>query len=140
MAKIIDIIQTFNVRIALKNIYSKIDEIIRKVNESPEPTYKVYSALLAQSGEDAPTATVLENTLGGDIIWERITDGEYSGTLTDAFTLNKSWSTYPTISGQDSTILVDFLDVNTFYISTFSSGVAADNLLDNASIEIRVYN
>lgn len=32
MAKILDIIQTFNVKLALKNIFTKIDEIIRYLN------------------------------------------------------------------------------------------------------------
>lgn len=32
MANIVEIIKTFNVQLALKNIYSKIDEIIRKIN------------------------------------------------------------------------------------------------------------
>lgn len=31
--------------------------------------YKVYTALLTQTGTDAPVATVLENTLGFDIVW-----------------------------------------------------------------------
>lgn len=32
MANIVEIIKTFNVQLALKNIYSKIDEMIRKLN------------------------------------------------------------------------------------------------------------
>jgi hypothetical protein len=31
--------------------------------------YKVYKALLTQSGTDAPVATVLQNTLGGGNIY-----------------------------------------------------------------------
>lgn len=34
-------------------------------NGNPLLPYKVYTALLTQTGTDAPVATVLENTLGG---------------------------------------------------------------------------
>lgn len=46
---------------------------------------KVYRALLTQSGTDAPTATVLENTLGGTLVWTRDGAGTYLGTLAGAF-------------------------------------------------------
>lgn len=42
------------------------------------PTYKVYSALLTQSGTNPPVATILENTLDTPIVWEYIGVGEYS--------------------------------------------------------------
>jgi len=50
---------------------------------------KVYRALLTQTGTDAPVATVLENTLGGDVVWTRDTVGIYIGTLTGAFPADK---------------------------------------------------
>lgn len=50
--------------------------------------YRSYTALLTQSGTDAPIATVLENTLG-DIVWSRNSPGAYIGTLTGAFVPNK---------------------------------------------------
>lgn len=34
-------------------------------------SYAIYTALLSQSGTDDPTATVLENTLGGTVVWTR---------------------------------------------------------------------
>lgn len=43
--------------------------------------YKVYRALLSQSGTDDPTATVLENTLG-DVVWTRNSAGSYLATTT----------------------------------------------------------
>ncbi len=50
---------------------------------SPEP--KVYIALLTQTGMDAPTATVLQNTLGGTVVWSRLSAGTYAMTLAGAF-------------------------------------------------------
>lgn len=49
-------------------------------SSSSQSAYKVYTALLTQSGTDAPVATVLENTLG-DIVWTRDSVGIYRGTL-----------------------------------------------------------
>lgn len=40
--------------------------------------YKVYTALLTQTGTDAPIATVLENTIGNTITWTRESAGIYN--------------------------------------------------------------
>ena len=52
---------------------------------------KVYKALLTQSGTSAPVATVLENTLGGTVVWSYSGPGQYTGTLAGAFTENKTF-------------------------------------------------
>lgn len=49
------------------------------------PKYKVYRALITQSGTSAPTAVVLENTLGGTVVWSYDSVGNYTGTLAGAF-------------------------------------------------------
>lgn len=54
--------------------------------------YKKYVALLTQSGTDAPVATVLENSLGGTVVWTRNDVGVYIGTLAGAFTANKTFA------------------------------------------------
>ena len=51
---------------------------------------KKYVALLAQSDEDPPVATVLENTLGGAIAWTRQGYACYRATLTGAFPAGKT--------------------------------------------------
>ena len=51
---------------------------------------KKYVALLAQSDEDAPVETVLENTLGGTIAWTRQGYACYRATLTGAFPAGKT--------------------------------------------------
>lgn len=57
-----------------------------------EKTYKVYSALLTQSGTSAPTATVLQNNTSGTIAWTRGASGQYVGTITgDTFTADKTF-------------------------------------------------
>lgn len=53
----------------------------------------VYRAILSQSGTSAPTVdAVLENTLGGTVVWTYSANGYYFGTLAGAFPSNKTWS------------------------------------------------
>lgn len=97
--------------------------------------YKKYVALLSQSGANAPTATVLENTLGGTVVWTRNSTGLYTGTLAGVFTANKTWTsitstTTGTVTGAVST------SVDSVVVATSSS----DSSLTNSAIEIRVYN
>lgn len=65
-----------------------IGSIISLANETIKP-YKVYTALLTQTGTNAPVATVFENTIG-NIVWTRYGIGNYKGTLNDAFIANKT--------------------------------------------------
>ncbi|MBS4034401.1 MAG: hypothetical protein KGZ85_08060 [Ignavibacterium sp.] len=62
----------------------------QEIDEKLRP-YKVYTALLTQIGIDDPVAVVFENTLGGDIVWARTSQGYYEGVLADAFTENKTF-------------------------------------------------
>ena len=102
--------------------------------------YKVYTALLTQSGTNAPVATVLENTLGGTVVWTRTSNGVYVGTLAGVFTENKTFTTntFGVFSGlaQFSSVSVNTVNINT----TTSSGTLTDGFLNRNSIEIRVYN
>jgi hypothetical protein len=100
---------------------------------------KKYVALLTQTGTSAPTATVLENTLGGTLVWSYDGVGSYIGTLTGAFTSNK---TAVLISGvyKGSVSGLRKTD-NTVQITTTatSTNTEANALLDSTTIEIRVY-
>ena len=103
-----------------------------------------YVAKLAQSGTNAPVATVLKNTLGGTVVWSRISSGTYEATLAGAF---------PTVARTD--IELDPLQVlglysnETVYPTVARSSADAvyitfsDNLDDwmnsNWSFKIRVY-
>lgn len=74
----------------------QIVDLLTAENYDSRP-YKVYTALLTQTGTDAPVAIVLENTLDGTIIWTRTTDGIYVGTLAGAFVTNKTFVNANTI-------------------------------------------
>lgn len=96
--------------------------------------YKVWSGLVSQTGTSNPTATVLENTLGGTPSFARTSSGAYTITLTGAFTNNKTfiqWSNpYPTYQ-----LYLTYVSANIINITTPSDGV-----LSATPIEIRVYN
>lgn len=97
--------------------------------------YKSYVALISQSGASAPTVNVLENNLG-NIVWSRSYAGSYRGTLSGAFTLNKTYIVFPTNGYLNETLALR-LDSNSIILESY----VYDNLEDGfySTIEIRVY-
>ena len=73
----------------VKHYFVKINEIIDWINNIGTPSYKVYTALLTQTGTNAPVATILQNTLGGIPIFSYVSTGEYNITLTGKLTASK---------------------------------------------------
>ena len=134
---------------------------------APASTYKVYSALLTQTGSNAPVATVLENTLNFTPSWVREGVGVYS-IQNSIFELNKTtvnhkipWSDglaitsgfecFPEIfnisAGPISlrcTLGLNLSSTNKIQIRTANAftGVLTDSIIEfyKAFIEIRVYN
>lgn len=107
-------------------------------------SYLVYTALLTQTGTDAPVATVLENTLGGTVVWTRYSAGIYKATLSSVFTENKT-VVYPDyavgyyINNLSTTIRGSRVSSNDISIE-YSGGVDfSDDGISNVLIEIRVY-
>ena len=102
--------------------------------------YAVYVALLSQSGTDAPVATVLENTLGGTVVWTRNDAGDYTGTLAGAFTVNKTTVNVSIASSYFAYVLLSASTVDALSLySTQADGSGIDDAFDKAFIEIRVY-
>lgn len=109
-------------------------------------SYLVYTALLSQSGTSAPTATVLENTLGGTVVWSRVSAGKYKATLTGAFTVSKTWLSPTNVNNVDpeaTGLIFKFLriDSNEVQLELVESGglLYTDDYLLSNPIEIRVY-
>lgn len=103
---------------------------------------KVFIALLNQSGENAPTAKILKNTLG-PATFEYVSSGTYSVTIAGAFPDADKVFAFGIVNDiENSARQVELAryDANTMYITslgyTFSP---ADDLLINSPIEIRVY-
>ena len=96
---------------------------------------KVYRALITQSGTDNPVPTVLENTLGGTLVWTYNNTGQYLGTLEGAFPSAKCWfSPFSITTGAGSPI--DFHRVNDNAVEIISN---EDGNVSGLPIEIRVY-
>lgn len=106
-----------------------------------KPKYKVYTALLTQSGTNDPVAIVLENTLG-DIVWTRAGQGYYIGTLPNSFIENKTGFIIQPPSNINETGYFETNAVTTNTVEftyTKRDAGSADDVLLNTLIEIRVY-
>lgn len=126
-----------------------LDQLIE--SKIPESSYKVYTALLSQTGGDAPSETVIENTIGIEPnSWIRDNSGVYrlSPSTSGLFTSNK---TVVFINNCDatgspqaelSTNITSKLSMpDQIYVYTYdSSNSFSDDILKQCSIEIRVYN
>lgn len=101
---------------------------------------KVYRALLTQVGENDPSATVLENTLGGTPLWSYSAEGTYSATLAGAFPVNKVFC-----RAGGSAFHVDVLfslyrsDNDSLTLGDRYLGEPTDGMLLNTPVEILVY-
>lgn len=111
--------------------------------------YKTYVALLTQTGTDAPVATVLENTLGSDIIWNYELTGVYYGdniNFADPSKVFISFTANQTSIGNGNigSVCADIYDDgpgNQLWFATRPPNTAApsDNWGTYISVEIRVY-
>lgn len=105
------------------------------------PTYTKYIALISQTSSNAPTVVELENTIG-PIIWTIVSQGVYNGTLTDAFTLDKTYITLSQISYNrivlGARLNNDTIEITTTNLQSPNANFEDDSLLNN-TLEIRVY-
>lgn len=107
--------------------------------------YKVYTALLTQSGSNAPVANVLENTIGGSLVWSRADSGDYrlEGDNNQTFPYNKTVA----FIGRNFYSSLTYLSAEAYaggdrvFVGQgrFDNSGRADGL-SNIPIEIRVYN
>lgn len=120
---------------------SGLNVVDEPVYKSELGSYKIYVAQIDQAGTDNPIVTVLKNTIG-NIVWTRTDQGSYSGTLSGAFIANKTFVLFnQAYNGQAVFTPCRKKNANIVVINTFDiAGVAQDDLLVDASIEIRVYN
>lgn len=103
--------------------------------------YKVYTALLTQTGTNAPTAVVLENTLG-TISFAYSAVGGYNITSSSLFTLNKTFFIITNNSSLEYALIYTYSNASTLSItiSDILTATGLNDLLLNTPIEIRVYN
>lgn len=120
----------------VKHYFSKINEIVDWINNIGTPKYKVYSALLTQTGEDPPVATVLENTLG-TINITRDGAGAYHAISNNLFIEGKTFG-FVGSSINAYGIVISYQRASDFDFS-FNT-LDLDDILNQTPIEIRVYN
>lgn len=104
--------------------------------------YKVWVANLTQSGSDAPTATVLQNTLGGTVVLTRNSTGSYTLTLSSAFTAGKTaifTQGMENLPSNPKDVVVTRTGSSTIGVFTGVNEVFEDDVLSVYSVEIRVY-
>lgn len=119
------------------------------ITEGDSLGVKTYVALLTQTAGNAPVATVLQNTLGGSVVWARSAQGVYTGTLVAAFTAAKTGvfiSPLPHLSATASQIAEyqhTSADVITLQTMSQDGGVGVGTLNDgrlaDTMIKIEVY-
>jgi len=104
--------------------------------------YKVYTALLTQSGITDPVATVLENTLGGTIVWTRDSIGVYTATSSNLFVADKTicFTTFGNFAYDSRTAAASYTTDSTVTLNTVLPNDGPYDVFSSLSIEIRVYN
>jgi len=102
--------------------------------------YKVYSALVSQVGTAAPTAIVLENTIGAvNFTYEDV--GVYRINSVGLFTEDKTFVFNQQTRVSDPLTALGIIVISDSVIEITSGNSAVSNdIMDKNSIEIRVYN
>jgi len=105
-------------------------------------SYKVYAALLTQSGASGPTAVVLENTFPATVTYIRLGTGLYTVIFSSGVLVtNKSSVIINAIDNNGATVYVAIASNTALSIATRSgAGMSLDGVLNNTFIEIRTYN
>ncbi len=131
-----------------------LNDLVDQVNNNSGSTYKVYTGLMSQTGTNAPTVNILENTIG-NIVWTYSGVGSYQGALTGAFPSGKvffymapsaSYNSGPQIYSNEIRVIASpspnliFLDNIKLVLTAgvFTSSGNSNNFT-NVPIEIRVY-
>lgn len=111
--------------------------------QSATRPYKVYTALITQTGTDAPTAIVLENTTGATVTFARTAIGTYNAQFSSAvLTVDKTvvpGSSTDTSDGIFNSGVASTTQVN-FFTAKTSPYALTDDYLTKNYFEIRVYN
>lgn len=105
--------------------------------------YKVYSALLTQTGTNDPTAIVLEDTLNAELNWYRISSGVYYAESYGTWKLNKTAMTVgPLADASNGAYVQTKIDSEdqAYVVVKNIAGAGVDNSLSLTFVEIRVYN
>ena len=129
---------------AVKNF--SINDIAALVPAQPaQLPYKVYTALISQTGINAPTVIVLENTLEGPGSFSYQAVGIYNYTNVGVFTLDKTIVFCTKDANEETPAYIiegkrTSDDTVQFIVKATTTNNLTNGALSKANIEIRVYN
>lgn len=117
----------------------------RTIKRSGKRPYDVYTALVTQSGSNAPVATVLETTFNDPLTWTRTGTGTYSVGFSGSFPVSGTFcaaTVHPTIQTTGGHVTFGQLSTHTCRLKVYNSSSFApvDNFNKPISVEIRAYN
>jgi hypothetical protein len=106
--------------------------------------YTVYTALITQTGTDAPVATVLQNTTGGTITWTYSNVGVYVATISGTtYTANKTAVLISSGGVNNSTVkssVVNSTTALTVYQVDVGDQQPTNTISATTTLEIRIYS
>jgi hypothetical protein len=129
---------------AINKIASVVKAIaVRVTNLEALHNYSTFTAIITQAGVIAPTATIVDNKIGGTPAWAYVSPGVYTLTLTGAFTADK---TIIELKDWDipwgAKVKAFRVDVDTIQIESgnASGDYIDDDVITSMPIEIKVYD
>ncbi|KAB5492001.1 DUF7151 family protein [Flagellimonas hadalis] len=100
--------------------------------------YQSYASLISQTGTDDPVSSVLDNSLGLNIVWARESQGRYLGTLDRSIDIGKTVIFFSTPSSHTG-VRGELVSDNQIRLELQNGiNVFADNF-ENLSFELREY-
>ena len=113
-------------------------EDLRKVTRP----YKVITLLMSQTGTGTPNVTYLENTVVDvGLTYSRASAGFYNITFPDPILLeNKSWMSINITYNNNNATIRRISNTQAQIVTYDAGGNLADGVLNNASIEVRIYD
>ena len=100
--------------------------------------YTVYTALLTQTGNNAPLATILKNNTNATLTWSRVGNGDYNVTASSNLFTNNKTIVFVNAGSHSNTHNVYWERVSDTVIKIKTHN--SDNDLTNASFEVRIYS
>ena len=106
---------------------------------TPTAPYKVYTALLTQTGINPPVATILENTLGFVPTYNYGNVGTYSTSNPNFLKTKTTVNIFNNVNAFSSSFPC-YNTLGGIFFNSVLGGLPQDNVLSNTCIEIRIYN
>jgi len=100
--------------------------------------YTVYTALLTQTGNNAPSATILKNNTNATLTWSRVGSGDYNVTASSNLFTNNKTLVFVNAGSHSNTHNVYWERVSDTVVKIKTHNTDED--LTNASFEVRIYS